>query len=134
MATYTPACFPRRPKHSTFFSEIRYQWQLFYYRYEVNTPLYVMSENEKLAFNLAVLSILLPLFFAIYWYLPGAVIFSLRRLGYYLTGSSAIRRATILEPIKIVDVFQDSLAHEAAASLAGTAMAAANASIPATLP
>lgn len=86
MGTYSPAAFPRRPKNSNIFSEAYYQWQLAYYRYEVNTGLYVMSTAEKAAFNLVVFSLLALCLAFTYYCLPRAAIEALQRLAYYLTG------------------------------------------------
>ena len=90
MATYNPPAFPRRPKHSTLFSEARYQLQLTYYRYEINTALYVMSPGEKFAYNFIFFSILILLFSASYYYLPSAMYLSIERLGYYFTGTTKL--------------------------------------------
>lgn len=87
MATYNPPSFPRRPKHSNIFSETRYQLHLAYYRYEINTALYVMSPGEKLAYNFVLLSLLALLFSAVYYYLPRSTIVGLQNLAYYITGS-----------------------------------------------
>jgi Na+-transporting NADH:ubiquinone oxidoreductase subunit NqrB len=51
-------------------SSIRYQAQLIYYRYEINTGLYVMSPGEKLAFNLVNLTIVALLLSVVYYFLP----------------------------------------------------------------
>ncbi|CZT23334.1 uncharacterized protein RCC_09046 [Ramularia collo-cygni] len=58
MSTFNPPSFPRRPKQQTLLSNAKYQIQLAYFRYSVNTALYVMSPGEKLAFNTIVLSAL----------------------------------------------------------------------------
>ena len=86
MGTYSPATFPRRPKNNNIFTEAYYQWQLAYYRYEVNTGLYVMSTGEKTAFNLVILSLLGLCLAFTYYILPRAAIEALQRLAYYLTG------------------------------------------------
>lgn len=92
MATYKPASFPRKPstKHSTIFSELQYQAQLLYYRYEINTGLYVMSPGEKFAYNLIFISFLVLLLSAIYYYLPPAVRVSMHRQSYYAPGSNKL--------------------------------------------
>lgn len=87
MATYHPPSFPRRPKHSNLFSETKYFLQLNYYRYEINTGMYVMSPGEKLVYNMVVFSLLALLFSAVYYYLPKTTIIGLQRLAYYFTGS-----------------------------------------------
>jgi hypothetical protein len=87
MATYNPPAFPRRPKTSNILTETRYQLQLAYYRYEINTALYVMSPGEKLAYNLILLSLLLMFVTSVYYYFPRTVQLGLQRLGYYITGS-----------------------------------------------
>lgn len=86
MATYHPAPFPRRPKHSNPFSETKYYAQLAYYRYEVNTGMYVMSPGEKFVYNMILFSLLALLFSAVYYYLPRTTIIGLQRLAYYFTG------------------------------------------------
>lgn len=88
MGTYSPATFPRRPtKNSNIFTEAYYQLQLAYYRYEVNTGLYVMSTAEKIAFNLVLLSLVALCLAAIHYCLPRAAIEVLSRIAYYATGS-----------------------------------------------
>ncbi|KAK4497065.1 hypothetical protein PRZ48_011514 [Zasmidium cellare] len=87
MATYNPPSFPRRPKHSNILSETKYLLQLNYYRYEINTGMYVMSPCEKLVYNMVFLSLLVLLFSAVYYYLPKTTIIGLQRLAYYFTGS-----------------------------------------------
>jgi len=87
MSTYNPPAFPRRPKCSNFLTEARYQLQLAYYRYETNTPLYVMSPGEKFAYNFMVLSLLVMLVTSVYYYFPATVRAAVQRLGYYFTGS-----------------------------------------------
>jgi len=75
MSTYSPSPFPRRPKTPSTTGEIRYQAQLLYYRYEINTGLYVMSPGEKLAFNLVNLTLAtLFLSFVYYYLLPVSLI------------------------------------------------------------
>lgn len=97
MATYNPPSFPRRPKHSNLFSETRYQLQLAYYRYEINTALYVMSPGEKLAYNMVVLSLLALLFSTVYYYLPKTTVMGLQRLAYYVTGSDRMHQINNLD-------------------------------------
>lgn len=87
MATYNPPSFPRRPKHSNIFTETKYICQLNYYRYEVNTGMYVMSPGEKLVYNLVFVSLLALLFSAVYYYLPRTTIIGMQRLAYYFTGN-----------------------------------------------
>ncbi|KAH9845210.1 Pfam:DUF3317 [Teratosphaeria destructans] len=87
MATYNPPSFPRRPKTSNLFTETRYQLQLAYYRYEVNSALYVMSPGEKIAYNTIVFSLLLMLVLSVYYYFPRTVQLGFHRLGYYIMGS-----------------------------------------------
>lgn len=88
MGTYSPATFPRRPtKNSNIFTEAYYQLQLAYYRYEVNTGLYVMSTAEKIAFNLVLLSLIALCLAAIHYCLPRAAIEVLSRIAYCATGS-----------------------------------------------
>jgi len=87
MATYRPAAYPRRAKHNTLYSEAIYQVKLAYYRYELTTGQYVMSSNEKVAYNLIVMLLLGLLFSAVYFSLPRTTITGLQRLVYYLTGS-----------------------------------------------
>jgi Na+-transporting NADH:ubiquinone oxidoreductase subunit NqrB len=70
MATYEPLPFPRRPKSPSIAGSILYQAQLSYYRYEINTGLYVMSPGEKLAFNLVNLTIAALLLSMVYYFLP----------------------------------------------------------------
>ncbi|KAI7261880.1 hypothetical protein KC345_g9634 [Hortaea werneckii] len=91
MATYNPASFPRRPapKDSNLFTETRYQLQLAYYRYEINSALYVMSPGEKLAYNMIVLSLLALLLTSVYYYFPNTLRLGVHRLGYYITGTSS---------------------------------------------
>ncbi|KAI6787851.1 hypothetical protein KC363_g9062 [Hortaea werneckii] len=91
MATYRPASFPRRPapKDSNLFTETRYQLQLAYYRYEINSALYVMSPGEKLAYNMIVLSLLALLLTSVYYYFPNTLRLGVHRLGYYITGTSS---------------------------------------------
>ncbi|KAF2481829.1 hypothetical protein BDY17DRAFT_311469 [Neohortaea acidophila] len=108
MATYNPPAFPRRPKHSSVFSELRYSWELHYYRYQINTALYVMSPGEKLAYNLIVLSAVVFFLTAIVYYLPSAVYVSMERLAYYLTGSRKMHVAAIHGAAKAME--QKSLA------------------------
>ncbi|KXL44503.1 hypothetical protein M433DRAFT_4982 [Acidomyces richmondensis BFW] len=86
MSTYNPPAFPRRPNRSNFLSETRYQLQLAYYRYEINTSLYVMSPGEKVAYNLMILSLLVMLATSVYFYFPATVRAGVQRLGYYFTG------------------------------------------------
>lgn len=92
MATYNPPSFPRKPnpKQSNIFSELRYQAQLAYYRYEVDTALYVMSPGEKFAYNIIFLSFLILFFSAIVYVLPTAVYVSTHRLAYYFTGTGKL--------------------------------------------
>ncbi|KAI7111231.1 hypothetical protein D0869_10482 [Hortaea werneckii] len=91
MATYNPASFPRRPapKDSNLFTETRYQLQLAYYRYEINSALYVMSPGEKFAYNMIVLSLLALLLTSVYYYFPNTLRLGVHRLGYYITGTSS---------------------------------------------
>lgn len=91
MATYNPPSFPRRPKHSNLFTETKYLFQLSYYRYEVNTGMYVMSAAEKFVLNMIVFSLLALLLSALYYYLPRSTIIGLRRLTYYFTGHHKLR-------------------------------------------
>ena len=88
MATYNPPAFPRRLKQSTLFSELRHWTQLTYYRYEINTALYVMSPGEKLAYNIMSFSFAVLLLSAVYYYLPPALYISTHRLTYYFTGTT----------------------------------------------
>ena len=90
MATYHPPPFPRRPKNSTLFSDLRYQSRLFHYRYKINTAQYVMSPGEKLAYNVIFWSFVVLFFSAVYYYLPSAVYLSIERLAYYCTGRRKI--------------------------------------------
>lgn len=89
MATYNPPSFPRRPspKDSTLFSEIRYYIQLAYYRYEINTALYVMSPAEKLAYNLILFSMLALFVASVCCYFPYTVKHGFGRLGCHSTGT-----------------------------------------------
>ena len=80
MATYNPSPFPRRAKEPTPFNELRYQAQLLYYRYEINTGLYVMSPGEKLAFNLFFLGLATLLLSAVYYCMPLSVVRSLHKV------------------------------------------------------
>ncbi|CAK4030736.1 hypothetical protein FE78DRAFT_32607 [Lecanosticta acicola] len=114
MATYNPPPFPRRPKNANLLTETRYQFQLAYYRYEINTALYVMSPGEKLAYNIVVMSLLALLFSAVYYYLPKTTITGLQRLAYYITGSHRMHRLDVAS----AGVMQSSGA-EAMASLGG---------------
>jgi hypothetical protein len=104
METYNPPAFPRRPnpKQSNLFSEMQYQIQLAYYRYEINTAQYVMSPGEKLAFNFIIFSFLFLFLSAIYYYLSHAIYLSARRLAYYLngciTGNSRMQVARMSAP------------------------------------
>lgn len=88
MGTYNPPAFPRRPKVSTPLSELRYEVQILYYRYEINTALYVMSAGEKIAFNLVLVLFLVLSFSTIYYCLPQALSASIRRIAHYYGGSS----------------------------------------------
>ncbi|KAI7545255.1 hypothetical protein KC331_g6327 [Hortaea werneckii] len=94
MATYSPASFPRRPapKDSNLFTETRYQLQLAYYRYEINSALYVMSPGEKFAYNMIVLSLLALLLTSVYYYFPNTLRLGVHRLGYYITGTSSSQK------------------------------------------
>lgn len=91
MSTYNPPSFPRRPKTPSLVGDLRYQAQLAYYRYEINTGLYVMSPGEKLAFNLVHLFLLALMLSALYYCLPGVLTRPLRRLPYFLNGSLSSR-------------------------------------------
>jgi hypothetical protein len=127
MATYRPACFPRRPKNNNIFTELRYQLQLSYYRYEINTGTYVMSPGEKTAYNLILLSLIVFLFSAIYYYLPQSTISAMRRLAYYVTGTFQISVALGLKGPQVAQ----SILHttgEAVASLSDKGYAIVNAS------
>ncbi|KAJ8612784.1 hypothetical protein MRB53_037255 [Persea americana] len=99
MGVYRPAQFPRRSKQNNVFTELRYQAQMIYYRYELSTGQYVMSPGEKLAFNLIVASILVLLFSAIYYYLPRTIALSLNRLAYYATGSHKMHVTHVLQQL-----------------------------------
>ena len=81
---------PRRPaaKNCNILTEARYQIQLAYYRYEINTALYVMSPGEKLAYNTIVLGLLGLLVISVFYYFPNTLRFGVQRLGYYITGTS----------------------------------------------
>lgn len=81
MPTYEPLPFPRRPKTSTFFSELQYQAQLLQYRYEINTGLYVMSPGEKLAFNVFHLILVTLLLIAAYYCMPIFMVRGLHQLA-----------------------------------------------------
>ena len=95
MATYKPPSFPRKPnsKHSYIFSELQYQARLFWYRYEVNTALYVMSLGEKLTYNLILLSFTVLVLAAFYYYLPPALHLSIQWLSHYFTASNKLHVA-----------------------------------------
>lgn len=112
MATFNPPPFPRRSKASSPLSNLRYSLELAYYRYQVNTGLYVMSPGEKLAFNLVVLFLLVLMLSAINYCLPRALIGSVFRVAF--TGLGGKHR--------LVEVRQSVLharaAGEAVASLA----------------
>ncbi|TKA27929.1 hypothetical protein B0A50_03994 [Salinomyces thailandicus] len=89
MATYHPPSIPRRPSSkssSNFFHEIRYQLQLAYYRYEVNTGQYVMSPGEKLACNAILLGLLALLVTSLRYAFPSTLRVSVHGLGYYMAG------------------------------------------------
>ena len=91
MSTYNPPSFPRRPKSPSLAGDLRYQAQLAYYRYEINTGLYVMSPGEKLAFNLVHLFLVTLMLSAVYYYLPVSLTRPLARLPHLLTGSLSSR-------------------------------------------
>lgn len=114
MATYHPPSFPRRPKHSNIFTETKYVLQLNYYRYEVNTGMYVMSPGEKFVYNMIFFSLLALFFSAVYYYLPRTTVIGLRRLAYYFTGSHKLHMNDV---VRAQNVLQNS--GEAAASLTG---------------
>ena len=61
-------------------ASIRYQAQLMYYRYEINTGLYVMSPGEKLAFNLVNLTIATLLLSVVNYFLPLSLVGYAQRL------------------------------------------------------
>lgn len=82
MSTYSPPTFPRRPKISTPLSDLRYNISLAYYRYQVNTGLYVMSPGEKLAFNLLVLLLVVLLLGGINYCLPRTLVRSTFRVAF----------------------------------------------------
>ncbi|KAI6868949.1 hypothetical protein KC338_g3721 [Hortaea werneckii] len=136
MATYNPASFPRRPapKDSNLFTETRYQLQLAYYRYEINSALYVMSPGEKLAYNMIVLSLLALLLTSVYYYFPNTLRVGVHRLGYYITGtSSSSQKFTAASSLGMRDtagrVLVDRSMEAAVSSLRDVgAMAASNAS------
>lgn len=114
MATYNPPSFPRRPKQSNLFTETKYLLQLSYYRYEVNTGMYVMSPGEKFVLNMIFFSIFALLFSAVYYYLPRTTIIGVRRLAYYFIGHHKLHMNDV---VVARGVFQSS--GEAAASLTG---------------
>ncbi|EME78150.1 uncharacterized protein MYCFIDRAFT_212647 [Pseudocercospora fijiensis CIRAD86] len=126
MTTYNPPSFPHRPKHRNIFTEIKYQIHLAYYRYEINTALYVMSPGEKTAFNILFLSLIILLASGIYYYLPRATVFGLHRLAYYLTGTHKLVAAP--GPDVSQGFLQRTVAGEAVATLGGQAMRVVNAS------
>lgn len=109
MATYNPPAFPRRPKQSNPWSELRYQLQLNYYRYEINTALYVMSPGEKLAYNMIFLSFFILFVSAVYYYLPSAVYLFVRRLAYYFTGHGKLHVAST-HAVKVVHISRRAIA------------------------
>ena len=80
MSTYEPYPFPRRPKSPSMIGDVRYQVQLMYYRYEINTGLYVMSPGEKLAFNLVNLTVAALLLSVVYYFLPRSLVGYAQRL------------------------------------------------------
>jgi hypothetical protein len=80
MATYEPLPFPQRPKSPSLAASICYQAQLMYYRYEINTGLYVMSPGEKSAFNLVNLTIATLLLSVVYYFLPLSLVGFAQRL------------------------------------------------------
>ncbi|KAI5361371.1 putative small subunit of serine palmitoyltransferase [Septoria linicola] len=127
MGTYNPAEFPRRPKSSTIFSEAHYQWRLAYYRYEINTGLYVMSAGEKTAFNLVLLSLLAFCFAAVYYCLPQAAINSLHRLAFYVTGTYRVPKPELVATLSLPYRFSQAY-REAAASLGNGGTSPLNAS------
>lgn len=94
MSTYNPPVFPRRPspKERNPIAEFRYQLQLAYYRYEINTGLYVMSPGEKLAYNLILLALLAFFLSSVWYYFPYTVKYSVGRLLFYMTGTQPVRR------------------------------------------
>jgi hypothetical protein len=61
-------------------ASICYQAQLMYYRYEINTGLYVMSPGEKLAFNLVNLTIATLLLSVVHYFLPVSLVGYAQRL------------------------------------------------------
>lgn len=97
MGIYRPAPYPRRPKNNNVFYELIYQLKMIYYRYELSTGQYVMSQGEKLAYNLIFLSIAVLLFSAVYYYLPRTLALSLHRITYYLTGSHKLQVAHVMQ-------------------------------------
>ncbi|KAF7197327.1 hypothetical protein HII31_01378 [Pseudocercospora fuligena] len=127
MATYSPPEFPRRPKNSNIFTEARYQLQLTYYRYEINTALYVMSPGEKTAFNIIFLSLIILLASGVYYYLPRATVFGLHRLAYYLTGTHKLA-TRIASPMPHVAHGVPQHTGDAVASLSDQGMRVLNAS------
>ncbi|KAM0717039.1 hypothetical protein Q7P37_006891 [Cladosporium fusiforme] len=115
MSTYNPASFPRRSKLWSLAGEVRYQSHLMYYRYEINTGLYVMSPGEKLAFNILNLFIATLMFSAICYFAPAVLTAPIRHLAYQLgshLSSRSVQRAEIHEAI-----LQARIAGEAVASL-----------------
>ncbi|KAL1582309.1 hypothetical protein WHR41_08996 [Cladosporium halotolerans] len=109
MSTYNPPSFPRRSKIPTLASEVRYQAQLAYYRYEINTGLYVMSPGEKLAFNLVVLLVATLFFAALHYYLPYSPTGPLRSLARHLVGTVSATG------VQKVDVYDANVLHARAA-------------------
>jgi hypothetical protein len=122
MATYEPLPFPRRPKSPSMASSIRYQAQLIYYRYEINTGLYVMSPGEKLAFNLVNLVFATLLLSVVYYFLP----LSLVSFGQRLVGNvwESLSSAGVQERKMQGALLQGLLPGEAAASLSEGGMGA----------
>ena len=121
MATYDPLPFPRRPKTPSVAGDIRYQAQLLYYRYEINTGLYVMSPGEKLAFNCVVLTIAALLLSVVYYLLPLSLVGCAQRLigGVWSNLSNAGVRERKMQGA----LLQGLLPGEAAASLRESSVA-----------
>jgi hypothetical protein len=107
--------------------EMRYQAQLMYYRYEINTGLYVMSPGEKLAFNLVNLTFAALLFSGVYYLLPLSLVSFAQRLvaGVWEILSNAGAQERKMQGA----LLQGFLPGEAAASLREGGGVAANASM-----
>jgi len=107
--------------------EIRYQAQLMYYRYEINTGLYVMSPGEKLAFNLVVLAFAALLLSVVYHFMPLSLVGYAQRFVGGVCGS--LSSAGTQERKMQGALLQGLLPGEAAATLNEGGMAATNASM-----